>query len=622
MKRLMKQVNTYSKFFLLTILSLTLSLVLVVTVQAAIMGIGSGAGLSDDSANATPEPIIDAAGRLGAEEFKDLSASFGEAGMEKLAARATAVLKKQPRSGLAHEILGTVAYYQSEFIEAEKHFNKATQLEPAQAGPWLKLGIVQMELNKLALAESALLKALKYQPQNRVANQRLGLLYEYNGEVDKAITHLTNGMQGTRSDYLGVAVNLGRLLNSKQRYGQTVFLLQPRVALDSSLPEAHTILATALLQNGDAKTAEQHFAQALNLEPDNATTHLGYAISLRKADKLSAAEKVINALLAKESKWGVAYLEKADILLAQDKLTEARKTLDLALKVGVKQESVDRRYLNYHLAHKNFVEAKTALNKIIASGASIPNDYVRLSELTRADGGLAGSISVLENGIKAFPESGFLQFRYGSELAANRDYKEAESALAIASKLLPNDLAVLRAYSLTLAKNGNMQTAAEAAEKIYKQKPEKAEALFYATRLQANTQNKEAIALYENILKADENNIVALNNIATAFADEGDLQQAEAFASKANKVLPGNAQLQDTLGWILFQQKRYKDSAELLSAAADSAKDNAKIQYHAGKALEAVGDQRAASAAFSRALELDSKAEWADDVRVALESLH
>ncbi|WP_193747489.1 tetratricopeptide repeat protein [Cellvibrio sp. OA-2007] len=570
----------------------------------------------------SPVPSIELKNRIGSEAFENVIVDPGKSGLEQLSQVAQAAIKKYPKSGLAHEVLGTVLFYSHDLDGALTEFKQAAQLDPEQDGPWTKLGIVQMELEQVDAAESSLKKALELKPLNRVANQRLGLLYEFQKKDVQAIQYLKKGLIDTGNQYLGVAPNLAQLLNRQNSYVEAIEYLAPRAPLSLADASVQSILATSYLGAGEYANANQRFMRALELQPDTREYLLGLAISQRKNKEFDAAETTLKKLASKFPNWGSVYIELGDLALASGRLAEAEAAFATAVAKGARRASIDYKFANYYLEKKQPEEAIKRLRGGIAAGQAQPRTYTMLAELERAQNNLDAGLATLLDGTKKFPKNGLLQFRLGSELAALRRYEEALPYLARANQLHPLTPDILRAYSLVQSKLGKTAEAALTAKQLYLARGEQTpEALLYATLLQQDKQYSEAELTYKKILATESDNVVALNNLAALFAEQGKLDEAEKNARKANQLLPENAQLMDTLGWVLYQQKHYREASELLAQAAKIAPSSAIIHYHAGVIFTATGKQSAAKVFLEKALELDTKSYWVADAQKRLERL-
>lgn len=592
--------------------------------HAAIMDQDVLNAFTDNSAGKTsPAPSIETTGRIGADAFANTSIEAGEEGLDELKKIARNAIAKYPKSGLAHEVLGTALFYSGDFPSALTEFQTATRLEPTQTGPWTKLGIVQMELDKLEEAEKSLLTALKQKPDNRIANQRLGLLYEYQQKYAQAIQYFQKGLAGTSSDYLGVALNLGRLLNQAGLYSETIKQLAARTPLSSQVAEAHTLLATAYLETEAYDDAAKHFSKAIEISPDAKENQLGLAITQRKKKDYDVALKTVAELIKKYPEWKSAYVEQGELFLQMNRVGDAEKSFTKAISLGTNSNYTAAKLAEYYTANNDLTKAKTLYQQIIASGTAIPQIYVKFAELMRSENDLKSGVPILLEGTKKYPQSSYLHFRLANELATLRQYAQALSSIEQADQLQPNDASILRSYSLILSKLGKTADAASKAGQLYKlPNAGTPEALFYATQLQANNQLQDAAGIYTQIVKSEPENLIALNNLANALAGQGKLPEAETHARKANQLAKDNAQIMDTLGWIMYQQKRYSEAAEIFAQAIKVAPKAAVIHYHAGVVLDDSGKDADAIPRLKQALALDSQAIWATDARQRLSALN
>jgi len=98
----------------------------------------------------------------------------------------------------------------------------------------------------------------------------------------------------------------------------------------------------------------------------------------------------------------------------------------------------------------------------------------------------------------------------------------------------------------------------------------------------------KAEQLYESAAAAG--NLLARNNIAYEWSLGGRrLDEALAYAREATAKLPEEGAYQDTLGWVLYQQKRYGEALPPLCKAARLDPGSPEIHSHLGDAFWQVG---------------------------------
>ncbi|MDX2173102.1 MAG: tetratricopeptide repeat protein [Bacteroidota bacterium] len=91
---------------------------------------------------------------------------------------------------------------------------------------------------------------------------------------------------------------------------------------------------------------------------------------------------------------------------------------------------------------------------------------------------------------------------------------------------------------------------------------------------------------FEDALKIDSDNTYVLNNYAYYLSLRNEnLEKAEKLSKKTNELQPNNRNYMDTYGWILFQQKKYKEAEEWLGNASKMGPKNPNILEHYGDVL-------------------------------------
>ena len=87
------------------------------------------------------------------------------------------------------------------------------------------------------------------------------------------------------------------------------------------------------------------------------------------------------------------------------------------------------------------------------------------------------------------------------------------------------------------------------------------------------------MAIYEDVIAAADENVIALNNLAWAYFEMGD-DRAESLARRAYELRPDVSSIADTLGWILVKKGNLAEGLPLVEEAAAKAPDSAAIRYH------------------------------------------
>lgn len=122
-------------------------------------------------------------------------------------------------------------------------------------------------------------------------------------------------------------------------------------------------------------------------------------------------------------------------------------------------------------------------------------------------------------------------------------------------------------------------------------------------------QNKaeEAFALYDEAIKRDPTNAMAMNNCAYFMAESGgDLDRAAELSRKSLNIAPDNDSSLDTYAWIMFKKSDYKEAKSFIDKALELTESpSAELYQHAGDIYFMNGDPEKALEFWNKAAELD-----------------
>lgn len=132
---------------------------------------------------------------------------------------------------------------------------------------------------------------------------------------------------------------------------------------------------------------------------------------------------------------------------------------------------------------------------------------------------------------------------------------------------------------------------------------------FLAKAYLAQGRNKDAVATFEALMQANPRIPDAYRELALLYLDTlKNAEQASHYAKQGAAKFPRNAQMQDVLGWVYFQQQRYDQAAKQFRQAVSLSEENPFFLYHLGLSLEKQGNRGEAREVFQQALELHGQA--------------
>ena len=175
---------------------------------------------------------------------------------------------------------------------------------------------------------------------------------------------------------------------------------------------------------------------------------------------------------------------------------------------------------------------------------------------------IASFQKILENLEPDSPGAGDLHLRIGEAYRRKGDAEAAIASLTRASELLPDQPVVLGTLALVLDGSG---------------KKEEAERVYRAT------------------LRLDPDNAIAMNNLAFLLAErDEDLDQALELARRAGELMPEDADMVDTAGWIQWKLRQTDAAIALFADALGRMPANEGYRQHLLMALEAKSGRSAA----------------------------
>lgn len=145
-------------------------------------------------------------------------------------------------------------------------------------------------------------------------------------------------------------------------------------------------------------------------------------------------------------------------------------------------------------------------------------------------------------------------------------------------------------YIRSLQADSQIESALQAAEDAIEIHPSNPSVLMTSAILFQNQQQmSKAVDAYQTLLELTPSNVVALNNLAWIYHEDGD-QRAMELAKRAYELQPENGAIADTYGWILFKSGRTEESLEVLKKAHELQPDSSEIAMHLAEAYKATGN--------------------------------
>ena len=331
--------------------------------------------------------------------------------------------------------------------------------------------------------------------------------------------------------------------------------------------------AIGYLGDGNLKQADAVLQDILKEDPTHIYAQLASAQVALSERRISAADRSVAAVLAKEQQLPEAHNMRGVVLLLQKRTDEAASAFKRALEL--RPTYVTPRFYLGAIARSKGDHAGAAreYKALTVAAPRLPAGYLGQAEAYMMQRNAPAAFQVL-NEWKAVPGSGVTPYQVIANLyLSQNDPAKAIQELKSALSKSPNDTATFT---------------------------------YMGDAFVASKDTKRAMEAYRLAVNADARNAVAANNLAWLLMDQASdalaLNESLKLAETAVKLEPTYVDALDTLGWVHYRRADYVKSVEALSKARKLAPNRMDIAAHLGLAYAKAGQKSQALAELRAAL--------------------
>jgi tetratricopeptide (TPR) repeat protein len=201
-------------------------------------------------------------------------------------------------------------------------------------------------------------------------------------------------------------------------------------------------------------------------------------------------------------------------------------------------------------------------------------------------------------------QSAELEYIRGNNAVAKGNYKEALLHYQSLHQLKPSSQSVIGIAEL-YGKLGQKDKAIAELEKWLSSHKDDQPVRLYLANINLGADKSQAISQYEALVASNPKNVVALNNLAWALGEQGNVTDALKYAEQAYTLSPKVAPIIDTYGYLLLLSGNIPEALSKLQAAYDMQPNEPSISYHYALALKESGDIAQAKKVLSALAPLD-----------------
>jgi tetratricopeptide (TPR) repeat protein len=365
-------------------------------------------------------------------------------------------------------------------------------------------------------------------------------------------------------------------------------------------------LGRALIAKGDLDQARVQLQEAARLKMDYIAPRLGLATLDTHRGDFGKALQSADEVLKLDPDNLPARLVRSSALAAVGNRDQARKELDETIKRFPNSREAHVQVGLLNLADKQYKEAESVFSKLYEGDSQDLRGLMGLSETYAGQGQYEKAVQLLQSELAKRPDMPQIQIALGNLAFRAEKYDLAIQNYQAMLRRNPDDGGVYVRLGETYRKKGDTKAAVNAFRKAKELLPNDIQPhLQLALLLDGTGQHEQALPIYQQILKLQPDNPVALNNLAYLMAEAGgDLDQALALAERAKQKLPADINVADTLGWIYIKKNLSDNAVTIFRDLVTRKPDVSTFRYHLGMALYQRGDKAQARKELQTALQL------------------
>ncbi len=434
-----------------------------------------------------------------------------------------------------------LAYQKKEFKQARELIQQVLKVAPSHPSALQLAGAVEFQQKAFLPAESYLSKAVQAAPELKLARRLLIATYLRSGQPARAMATLQPVLEHIEGD--------ANMLS---------------------------LAGEVYLQSGDAKKAEEYFAKATKIDPQDARkrtslalTHLlkgeaetafGELESIAASDKGTTADlalisvhlrrnepdkalKAIDALEKKKADDPLPYFLRGQAMLIKKDAASARKAFEKALAVSPVYFPAAAVLAKLDVGDKKPDEAKKRFDGVLAADPKNTQALLALAELKAATGGTPDEVTALVGkAVQANPTDPTPRLALIDATLRAGDAKKAVAAAQDAVAAIPDHAGLLDSLGRAQHAAGDINQAVASYNKLVALQPASPQPHLRLAEIHAANKNKDAaMQSLKRALEIKPDLIVAQRAMVGLLIDGSRHNEALAVAREIQKQRPREA---------------------------------------------------------------------------------
>jgi tetratricopeptide (TPR) repeat protein len=527
---------------------------------------------------------------------------------------------------------GTAADTEAVLHLAIEQYEQIVRLDPASIEDHLLLGRLYRLNSETAKAEAEFRTSVKLQPSSEDAVTTLALLYNEEGDSNRALEILQSVPEIDRSPRIDSV--LGYTYEQKKDYKHAIDAYTKAVDLDKDNLDAVRGLAQNLLNDNQTDAALEQYQTIAAADPQDAQTLLHISEIYRRDGQFEKALDTLNkAQSIAQDSMEVEY-NRAVIQESLGKYDEATKELEELLAKTEKNNGVysafernnraiflERLGTVYRDQNKTQLAVDTFRKMIVLGDDAVARGYQQIIETYRDAKNWPAATETAREAVQKLPKDRGLEMVLAGQEA---DSGESDAAIARVKAMLNGTRTDDREVWVTLAQMYSRLRRYPEAEKALAKALElstKQEEKDYVNFIAGSVYERqkkydEAESYFRKVIATDPKNASALNYLGYMLADRGTrLDEALSLIRRAVALDPQNGAYLDSLGWVHYKMGKYDLAESALRKAVDRIDNDPTVHEHLGDVYQKTNRLKLAATQWERSLQ-----EWKKTIPAEVEA--
>lgn len=511
--------------------------------------------------------------------------------------------------------------------QAEKMLEESVAAQPGVADPLLVLSDYHRRTGQVDKALADVERAIEISPDDEAARlRRAELIVDRQGDSAKptpeAWAIVDEVLKKNPKSLLGLFTQ-GKFYLLEGKYPEAATSLR-RVIDQQPNAAAHVLLGTAYLAQRQSELARSEFLQALQVDAQYTPARSQLAALYLSSGEDESAVREARAVLEQTPDDLRIRLVLVEALTRLKRTHEAREALRPIVVTDEMTPLVRLKIAQLYRRTRDLKSAAPILEKLLAENPTDPAVMAEIVQNDLDDRQPAAGLKKIDAWIAAQPDNAALyemraKVRLSSpggdspeSIAAARS--DLETAIAKDPERVEPVMTLGKLYRTLWQRDGShLEDAISTYKKAREIAPRDVRVtLELASLCESAGRNAEAMEYYEAVLRVDQDQPGAQNNLAWLLANvddpsPADLDRALQLAQDAKNAMPNDPSVADTLGWIMYKKGIPSAAISLFREAIDGYPQGhplrGTVRYHLAAAYDKNGERDRAIVELKRALD-------------------